>query len=109
VGDIVEAGGASLAVALMEDCVAVAASQGFAPRPAAVQQTQVMLTAPGSMLAASMFRDIERNAPVEADHMIGDLVRRAEEKQIDIPLLRVAYAHLKAYEARRSREAGLQS
>jgi 2-dehydropantoate 2-reductase len=105
VGDIVTAGAADLATTLMNECAAIAASQGFAPSPASIQQTQSMLTAPGSGMTASMFRDIERHAPIEADHMIGDLLHRGEKKGIDSPLLRVAYAHLKSYEARRAREA----
>ena len=46
-----------------------------------------------------MFRDIERGSPIEADHIIGDLIARASGP---VPLLRLIYAHLKAYEARRS-------
>jgi 2-dehydropantoate 2-reductase len=49
-----------------------------------------------------MLRDIERNAPIEADHVVGDLLRRGVEG--GSPLLRIAYLHLKAYEARRVRE-----
>jgi len=42
----------------------------------------------------------------EADHIIGDLIRRAGEigaRADQVTLLRVAYAHLKAYEARQRR------
>ena len=64
-----------------------------------------------------MLKDIERGAPVEADHVIGDLLRRAPgstststsasaQSAAQAPsLLRVAYAHLKAYEARRAAAA----
>jgi 2-dehydropantoate 2-reductase len=57
---------------------------------------------PGSPIKASMLRDIENNAPVEADHIIGDLMRRGGIKP-NTGLLGVAYAHLKAYEAQRAR------
>ena len=63
-----------------------------------------MLTAPGSAFAASMLRDIERGAPIEADHIIGDLLRRGAGQTRDYPVLRIAHMHLKAYEARRQRE-----
>jgi 2-dehydropantoate 2-reductase len=53
---------------------------------------------------ASMLRDIERGAPTEADHVIGDLIRRAGAQLPKAALLRIAYKHLKAYEARRARE-----
>jgi 2-dehydropantoate 2-reductase len=64
-----------------------------------------MLTAPQSTITASMLRDIERGGPIEADHIVGDLLRRSTaQSSQDRSLLRIAYAHLKAYEARRKRE-----
>ena len=36
--------------------------------------------------------------------MLGDLLRRGGEQGRRRPLLRIAYAHLAAYEARRARE-----
>jgi 2-dehydropantoate 2-reductase len=52
-----------------------------------------------------MLRDIEKGAPTEADHILGDLLARAGERPDPRALLRVAYAHAKAYEARQAREA----
>ena len=104
VGDIVAAGGGDLALALLDECAAIAAAYGFAPRQDIALRNRAMLTAPGSIFAASMLRDIERGASIEGDHIVGDLVRRGEAKGIDLPLLRIAYAHLKSYEARRKRE-----
>jgi len=48
-------------------------------------------------------RDLEQGHRVEADHVIGDLLARGEAQGVETPLLRLAYAHLKAYEARRAR------
>jgi 2-dehydropantoate 2-reductase len=104
VGDIVAADAADLATALLDECCKVAATNGFPPSEQAVQRMQGVLTAPGSSFAASMLRDIDRGAPIEADHIIGDLFRRSEPHGRDRSLLRIAYAHLKAYEARRVRE-----
>jgi 2-dehydropantoate 2-reductase len=66
-----------------------------------------------------MLRDIERGAPIEAEQILGDLLRRARDdprsggqwqgKGSASPLLSVAYAHLKSYEARRAREMGQAS
>jgi 2-dehydropantoate 2-reductase len=108
VGDIVAADATDLTTTLLDECCAIAAAQGFAPRESIRQRSRAMLTAPGSALAASMLRDIEHNAPIEADHIIGDLVRRGGTG--DYPVLRIADAHLRAYEARRKREkAGSQA
>ena len=56
-------------------------------------------------MTASMLRDIARHAPIEAEHIVGDLIRRGEERRAGdlLALLRVAYAHLRAYEVRRQR------
>jgi 2-dehydropantoate 2-reductase len=51
-----------------------------------------------------MFRDVERHARTEADHVIGGLLRRGEENSVSTPLLSVINAHLKTYEARHRRE-----
>src|SRR5882757_757877 len=103
IGDIVAAGAADLAVSLLEECAAVAARQGFAPSAASLQRSRATFTTPGSGLTASMLRDVERGARTEFDHVLGDLLRRGGEAIGDRSLLRIAHAHLAAYEARRLR------
>jgi 2-dehydropantoate 2-reductase len=107
IGDIVAAGAVDLATALLDECAAIAARQGFAPSDAAMQRSRAIFTAPGSALTASMLRDIERGVPIEAEHVVGDLLRCGGQETETSSLLRTAYLHLKAYEARRVREAGL--
>jgi 2-dehydropantoate 2-reductase len=107
VGDIVAAGAENLSLALLDECAGIATAQNFAPSAAAMTRNRGMLTMPGSTFAASMLRDIERGAPTEADHILGDLIRRGGGGgggPNDLPLLRIAYAHLRAYDARRKRE-----
>lgn len=105
VGEIVAAGGADLATTLLQECASIATKEGFSPNESAMQRSRIMLTQPGSSLSASMLRDIERGAPTEADHVLGDLLRRGNEHGLATPLLRIAYVNLKAYEARRKRQA----
>ncbi len=109
VGDIEVAGGADLAVALYNECAEIATGAGFAPREPARKFAGGMLTAPGSEFVASMLRDIERGAPIEADHIVGDLLRRQGGKAEPNSILRIAYVHLKAYEARRAHETGTKA
>ncbi|MDM0052228.1 2-dehydropantoate 2-reductase [Variovorax sp. J22R115] len=104
VGDIVRSGGTDLANGMVQECVAIARHNGFAPRAVAIERARAILTAADSMMTASMFKDIERGAPIEADHIVGDLLRRGAGGK-KLLLLRVAHAHLKAYEARRARES----
>src|SRR5690349_24433681 len=113
VGDIVAAGAGQFPVDIYEECCAIAAANGFAPGESARKRSIGMLTAPGSNFAASMLRDIERGAPIEADHIIGDLLARggagkSSARTGDYPLLQIAYAHLRTYEARRAREKAAQ-
>jgi 2-dehydropantoate 2-reductase len=105
IGDIVAAGAADLATALFEECAAIAAHYGYPPRTESVRQSLQVLTAAGSPITASMFRDIEHGAPIESEQILGDLLRRASKEVPERSLLRVVCAHVWAYEARRSREA----
>ena len=105
VGDIVAGGGAPFAEALVAECAAIARQAGYPPGRETLDRCRAILTAPGSALSASMLRDIERGAAVEADHIVGDLLRRGRAARIDTPLLAIADAHLKTYQARRTRES----
>ena len=69
----------------------------------AANRMRAMLAQPGLVFTASMMRDIEQNARIEADHIIGDLIARAPASTM--PTFSLAHIHLKAYEARRTREA----
>jgi 2-dehydropantoate 2-reductase len=104
IGDIVAApGGLGFIEALMEECRAIAEAAGYAPRPNVADNTRKTLTAEGSAFTASMLRDIEGGARIEADHIIGDLIARAPDA-VGHPMLDRVYTHLKAYENRRARE-----
>src|SRR6266851_817241 len=86
---------------VLDKCRAVATAEGYPPRAPALERATAMFTTEGSPLTASMFRDIKAGQPVEADHVIGDLIARADTAKIPVPRLRTAYAHLKAYEQAR--------
>jgi 2-dehydropantoate 2-reductase len=102
VGDYVAAGASDLAAGLLKECAGIAAAQGYPPREPTIERARTALTAAGSPLKASMLRDIEGGMPVEGDHILGDLLRRAERPD-DRPLLRIATLKVKAYEAQRTR------
>lgn len=99
VGTIIAAhGGERLIAALLEECVAVAAAEGYRPNESQLAVYRAQLTQPSSVSKASMLRDIEQGRPTEADHLIGDMVARASAFSIDVPLLRIAQTHLECYE-----------
>jgi 2-dehydropantoate 2-reductase len=103
-GDIVNAGAGEVSAGMFDECCAIAAANGHKPREAAVARSRAMFTSPTSPLMASMVRDIERGARIEADHVVGDLLRRGGKAADNYPLLKIALAHLKSYEVRRARE-----
>lgn len=103
VGNIMAvAGGKDFLLGMLDECSAVATAEGFAPAGPFFQRTRGILTTEGSPMTASMFRDVRAGLPVEADHVIGDLVVRADAAKIPVPRLRTAYIHLKAYEKQRA-------
>jgi 2-dehydropantoate 2-reductase len=102
VGHIIAApGGRDFILGVRDEIAGIAKAAGHAPREPFLTRTQGMLTTEGSPLTASMFRDIKAGAAVEADHVIGDLVTRAEAAKLPVPKLRTIYTHLKAYEGQR--------
>ncbi|ACB81271.1 2-dehydropantoate 2-reductase [Methylorubrum populi BJ001] len=106
VGDIVAApGGPAFIEALHDECQAVAVANGYGAREKVFAGARKMLTAEGSAMTASMLRDIEGNARIEADHIVGDLIERGRANNVATPVLERVLTHLKAYEHRRAREA----
>jgi 2-dehydropantoate 2-reductase len=102
-GNILAApGGKDFVLGVLDECTATATAEGYPPRAPFVDRMLGMLTTEGSPLNASMFRDIKAGLPVEADHVIGDLIARADAAKVPVPRLRVAYTHLKAYENQRA-------
>lgn len=106
IGDIEASGNADLALSLFDECRAIAEQAGHPPRQAFMERIRGILTAAGSTLTASMLRDIERNGPTEADHVIGDLLARSTAVGSRKSVLRLALAHLHSYEIRRQRQEG---
>ena len=58
-----------------------------------------MITAAGSALTSSMYRDLLANGPVEADQILGDLLARGHRHGLSLPLLQAAYSQLSIYQA----------
>ena len=105
VGQIMQADdGEALMTEALAEADSVASAAGHASRPARLAAARATLTERGSSFAASMLRDVERGGPTEAAHVVGDLLTRARAAGLPAPLLRTAWCHLQAYEARRAAE-----
>lgn len=102
VGEIVASGphGADMARAIQREAIAIAAANGYAADAGFAATNEQRMTQPGSTLTSSMYRDMTKGLPVEADHILGDLLARSNGTPA--PLLAAAYTHLKVYEGRRA-------
>ncbi len=95
--------GRDLALAMLEECIQVAAASGQSPRPETVERIRRTLGDSGSSLTLSMYRDLQKGAPTEADSIIGDMCTRGEAVGLKMPLLAAAYAQLSVYAQNRER------
>ena len=103
-GDILEADeGQAIVLETVDEGRKVAAAAGHDPGEKGITTIRSFLTVKGSKFTASMLHDLEKGAMVEADHVVGDMIARAKKAGIATPNLRMGYAHLQVYLARRAR------
>ena len=99
VGEVQAAvGGAALMVRLLDEVTAAIRAVGVAPSDAFLVDAKASLLQPGSTMTTSMYRDLQKGAPIEAEQIVGDLVERAQRAGIDAPLLAAAFTHLCVYQ-----------
>jgi 2-dehydropantoate 2-reductase len=91
-------GGADFALGFLDEVVSVVNAVGVKPDDRFITETSTLFTTKGSPQTSSMYRDLQKGAPVEADQILGDLLARARKANIDTPLLAAAYAHLSVYQ-----------
>lgn len=71
--------GVPLILQLFEECCRVAAAEGYPLNSCSLDTYRTLLTEPGSSFTSSMLRDIEGRRPIEADHILGDMLRLETE------------------------------
>jgi 2-dehydropantoate 2-reductase len=102
IGDVAAvSGGLETANRILDESIAIATAHGQRPPDEFLAAVRTRLTLPGSDLTASMYRDMMRGAPVEAEHILGDLLARAAAHGVRAPLLTAAYAQLCVYQNNR--------
>ena len=99
IGDIASVpGGASLALAALRETSGIAAACGHPQSGAFLEQQTKALTAQGSQLASSMYRDLRKGANVEVDSILGDLLDRGAKDGLTTPILQAAFVSLSIYQ-----------
>ncbi|MGF6767710.1 2-dehydropantoate 2-reductase [Paraburkholderia sp. GAS199] len=111
IGTIVSSGGLAFADALFDECAAIAARAGYPLSEEASVRIRSAVTDKTSGVTASMMKDLQRGARVEADHLIGEMIRlrdaeavgeRANPTMRSAPsILDLVALHLRVYERRR--------
>ena len=110
IGEIVAApDGAALSLAILDESAAIATACGHKPSETVLSKHAAVITAPGSSLTSSMYRDLQKDALVEADHILGDFIERGGAHGVATPLLKAAFANLRVYQNRLPKQQELQS
>ena len=103
VSEIVSApGGREAILRTLDVNIEIARREGHPPRDVTMQFARDRLTDPTGTWTASMQRDIEAGKPVEGDHIVGWMLKKARAHGLDDTMLSLAFTHLKTYEARRA-------
>jgi 2-dehydropantoate 2-reductase len=106
IGEIAAAnGGADFVHALLGECVATVTAAGHPPSEAFLAAARTQLTAAGSPMTSSMYRDLVKGSAVEADQILGDLLARAKGFGVSAPNLAAAVSQLSVYQNRIAAQA----
>jgi 2-dehydropantoate 2-reductase len=85
--------------AILAESTAIATANSYPPPEEFLSSVEARLTESGSDLTASMHRDMMKGAPVEADHILGELLKRGGKHGVPAPLLTASYVQLSVYSA----------
>ncbi len=91
-------GGADLARMALHESSSIASANGYPQSSAFLADQTAKLTAEGSPLTSSMYRDLRKGAPVEVDTILGDLLERGPKHGSAAPILQAAYVNLSIYQ-----------
>jgi 2-dehydropantoate 2-reductase len=104
IGEIVAVpGGAELCLSALRECVAIAGACGYPMSETFLAEKSPQLTAPGSKLTSSMYRDLTEQALVEVDTILGDLIERGRKHGVSAPIVQAAFVSLTIYQQGRAR------
>lgn len=93
-------GGSALGPAVLAEAAAVAAAAGHPVPEPERKATLDFVTAVGSPMVPSLYRDLTAGRPTEVEHLFGDLVDRARALSVATPLLDLATLHLRVHQER---------
>ncbi len=99
IGQVARAeGGQAFIKAFVHEVVSIVVAGGYQERPNVTANTIAELTRKDSIQTTSMYRDMIKGLPVEADQILGDLVAIATKAGLAAPLVNTAYTHMSVYQ-----------
>jgi 2-dehydropantoate 2-reductase len=96
-------GGAELSLSVLRECAAIAGACGYPMSEAFLAEKTPQLTSPSSELTSSMYRDLNEQAPVEVESILGDLIERGRKGGVFTPIVQAAFVSLTIYQQGRAR------
>jgi 2-dehydropantoate 2-reductase len=104
IGEIVAVpGGVELCLSAFRECAAIAGACDYPMSEKFLAEKGPVLTAAGSTLTSSMYRDLTDHAQVEVDTVLGDLIERGRKHNVSAPIVQAAFVSLKIYQQERAR------
>ncbi|MFC7929281.1 ketopantoate reductase family protein [Streptomyces cinereoruber] len=101
VGEVYDVpGGPALGPAVLDEAAAVAAAAGHPVPEEERAATLAVVSASGSPMVPSLYRDLTAGHPTEVEHLFGDLTARARALGVATPLLDLATLHLRVHQRR---------
>ncbi len=88
---------------VFQECVDIATAYGHRPNDETMHDYIELLTNVNSDYTSSMLRDIHGGVATEANHILGEMLKRGIEKKLSVTLLGYAYSHLQVYEFQRDK------
>ena len=90
--------GRQVIMGILDECNTVASAYGYRPLAKDKQLALDQLTKDNSSFEASMYKDMKINHRTEADHIVGDMVKKGLEAGVRTPYLLAALTNLEVYE-----------
>ena len=90
-------GGEALLRGLFSEVLTTITADGYQPRPAVTAKILELLSNPATPMTSSMYRDLCQGFDIEAEQVIGDLVKRAARNGVSVPLLNAVNVNLQVY------------
>jgi len=98
IGDIIAAGGKPFIDQVIAETEGVAAAAGHQVTAPEHDATVHMLTEPGSVFTASLYRDVAAGLPHEGEHLLGSFAETAAGLGLDVPLTNLALLQLRTHD-----------